>query len=54
MPRTVNGLWDELTSFENLHLAYMGARDGKRYRNEVMQFAVEAEEHLFNIQNHML
>jgi retron-type reverse transcriptase len=54
MPRTVNGLWDELTSFENLHLAYLGARDGKRYRNEVMQFAVEAEEHLFNIQNHML
>jgi hypothetical protein len=54
MPRTVNGLWEELTTFENLHLAYMGARDGKRYRNEVMQFSVEAEENLFNIQNHML
>jgi len=54
MPRTVTGLWNNLTTFENLHLAYLGACNGKRYRNEVMQFSIQAEEHLFNIQNHLL
>jgi len=54
MPRTANGLWENLTTFENLYLAYLGARDGKRYRNEVMQFSIEAEESLFNIQNHLI
>jgi len=54
MPRTVNGLWENLTSFENLYLAYLGARDGKRYRSDVMRFSIEAEENLCNIQNHLL
>jgi len=54
MPRTITGLWNNLTTFENLHHAWLGACNGKRYRNEVMQFSIEAEEHLFNIQNHLL
>lgn len=54
MPRTVNGLWAELTSFENLYAAFQGARHGKRYRLEVMRYAANLEENLINLQNHLL
>ncbi len=56
MPRTVNGLWAELTDFENLYQRQgrAAARLGKRYKMEVMKFAAEAEEALTGIQNHLL
>ncbi|KAA0257235.1 alpha/beta hydrolase [Deferribacter autotrophicus] len=54
MPKSVNGLWEEIVSFENLFAAYKEARRGKRYRNEVLQFGYNLEENLINIQNHLI
>jgi retron-type reverse transcriptase len=54
MTRTVNGLWSQLIDFENLHAAYLEARKGKRYRSEVLRYSINAEEHLANLQNHLI
>lgn len=54
MPRTVNGLWATVISFENLYHAFQDTRLGKRYQHEVMQFASRLEENLTNIQNHLI
>lgn len=54
MTRTVNGLWPQVIDFENLHAAYMEARKGKRFRAEVLRYSLNAEEHLANLQNHLI
>ncbi|VEH23141.1 reverse transcriptase/maturase family protein [Bordetella hinzii] len=54
MPRTVNGLWATIISFENLYHAFQDTRLGKRYQHEVMQYATRLEENLTNIQNHLI
>lgn len=54
MPRTVNGLWAKLTSFENLYQAFNGARLGKRYHGDVMRYAADVEANIVNLQNHLL
>lgn len=41
MPKTTNGLWAKLIEFENLYGAFQDARHGKRYRMDVMRFAVD-------------
>ncbi|MEW5885460.1 MAG: reverse transcriptase/maturase family protein [Pseudomonadota bacterium] len=54
MPRTHNGLWPDLIAFENLHAAYRAARMGKRYSPDVMRYALNLEENLINLHNHLV
>jgi len=54
MPKTYNNLWERVVSFENLRLAYLEARKGKRYKDEVLQFSFNLEENLTNLQNHLI
>lgn len=54
MTRTVSGLWSQVIDFENLHAAYLEARKGKRFRAEVLRYSLNAEEHLANLQNHLI
>ena len=54
MPVTTSGLWSQITNFENLYNAYLDARRGKRLRPDVLRFSANIEEHLVNLQNHLL
>lgn len=54
MPKTHNNLYSQVIDFDNVWQAYLAAREGKRYRREVAQFAVNLEENLLNIHNHLL
>ncbi len=54
MPITTTGLWSEIVSFDNLYHAFLEARHGKRYRWEVMNYAINLEENLINLQNHLI
>ena len=54
MPKTHNNLYSQIIDFDNLWQAYLSAREGKRYRREVAQFAVNLEENLLNIHNHLV
>jgi retron-type reverse transcriptase len=46
-------LWNELTSFENLYLAYRKAIRGKRFRPDVARFIVHAESELLQLQQEL-
>lgn len=52
--RTVNNLYERIYSFENLHAAYMKARRGKRYKDEVLEFTRNLEENLITMQNKLM
>ena len=54
MPKSVNGLWKEIISFENLLAAHKEARKGKKFKGDVLQFGYNLEENLLNIQNHLI
>lgn len=54
MPKTTNGLWAKLVDFDNLYHAFLEARRGKRYRMDVMRYAINLEENLINLQNHLI
>ncbi len=43
-------LWDGLTSFENLHRAFLKARRGKRTKSAVERFAFRLEHELVSLQ----
>ena len=43
-------LWDLITSFENLLLAYRKAKRGKRSRPDVARFSLDLEKHLLQLQ----
>ncbi|NMH83253.1 reverse transcriptase/maturase family protein [Heyndrickxia coagulans] len=49
-----NHLFEVVTSYENLYQAYLNARRGKRYRDEVLRFTANLEHNLFQIQNELL
>lgn len=53
MAKTVNGLWDDMVSFENLYAAFQGASKGKRYRFDRMVYAHNVEENIINLANHL-
>ena len=53
MPKTYGNLWPSITSWENLHSAYLEARKGKRYTAGVMNYTEHLEENLTNLQNHL-
>jgi hypothetical protein len=43
-------LFTQLVDFENLHAAYRGARDCKRYRSSILKFGYQLEENLLTLQ----
>ncbi|XJZ25934.1 reverse transcriptase domain-containing protein [Bacillota bacterium Lsc_1132] len=47
-------LYEKICDFENLYQAYLEARRGKRYRNDVLKYTANLEENLIQIQNELL
>lgn len=47
-------IYEQIYDFENLYLAYLEARKGKRYRDEVLEFSANLEENLIQIQNELI
>lgn len=47
-------LYSAIYDFENLYGAYRDARKGKKHRNEVLEFSVNLEENLIQIQNELI
>lgn len=54
MPKTHNNLFDKIVDWENLHRAFVAARQGKRFAPSVLRFQKDLEENLTNIQNHLM
>ena len=46
--------FEKICDFENLHSAYLKARRGKRYREEILKFGYNAESNLFNLRRELL
>jgi RNA-directed DNA polymerase len=51
--KTYNNLFEKIYSFENLHLAYLKARKGKRYRKEILNFSYNLEKNLLQIKEEL-
>jgi RNA-directed DNA polymerase len=49
-----NNLFEEVSSFKNLHLAYLKARKCKRYRDEILRFSWKLEENLLKIREDLV
>lgn len=52
--KTFKNLYEQIYSFENLYQAYLSARKGKRYRDQVLQFTANLEDNLIQIQNELI
>lgn len=52
--KTYKNLYPEICSFANIHRAYLKARQGKRYKNDVLKFSAQLEDNLIGIHNHLL
>lgn len=52
--KTYKNLYEQIYDFDNLHKAYLEARKGKRYRDEVLEYTANLEENLINLQNHLI
>lgn len=52
--KRVGNLYEQIYDFENLHQAYLEARKGKRYRDDVLKFTANLEENLIQIQNELI
>jgi len=50
LPTTYRTLWPQLVSFENLWLAYLAARRGKRTRPAVAAYELDADRHILRLQ----
>jgi retron-type reverse transcriptase len=53
MPKTYRHLWPQVISFENLWLAYLAARRGKRARPAVAAYDLDAETRLLRLQERL-
>jgi len=47
-------MFNQICSFQNLHLAYLKARKCKRYRKEILKFSYDMEENLLQLQEQLL
>lgn len=47
-------LYSKIYDFENLYQAYLEARKGTRYRDDVLEFSASLEENLIQIQNELI
>ena len=52
--KRVKNIYPKIYDYENLYSAYLHARKGKRYRNEVLRFTNNLEENLIDIQNSLI
>lgn len=52
--QSVKNLYEKIYDFENLYKAWEEARKGKRYRDDVLIFNRNYEEHLIDIQNQLI
>ncbi len=52
--KSFNNLFEQIYSFENLHLAYLKARKNKRYKKEVLEFSANLEEQIITLQNELI
>lgn len=53
-PKTFNGLWLSIVSFENLYKGYQEARKLKRFRSEILRYEKNLEERLIDTQNRLI
>jgi len=51
--KAYRNLFDNVYSFQNLHLAYFKARKCKRYRDEILEFSYNLEENLLKLQEEL-
>lgn len=51
---TFKNLYEQIYNYENLYQAYLSARKGKRYRDQVLQFSANLEDNLIQIQNELI
>ena len=54
MKRKSKDLYEKICSFENLHRAYLKARKGKRYKDEILRFGCHQEEFLLQLREELL
>ena len=54
MAKTYKNLYPEIYDFQNLYAAYLKARRGKRYKNDVLAFSAHLEESLIQLQNELI
>jgi len=52
--KRLGGLWPQITSFENLYIAYQKARRGKKRAYEIARFALNLESELLALQAQLL
>lgn len=52
--KTFNNLYSKIYNFENLLNAYNSAKKNKRYKNEVIEFGLNLDENLIQIQNELI
>lgn len=52
--QSIKNVYEKIYDFENLHKAWEEARKGKRYRDDVLIFNANYEEHLIDIQNQLI
>ncbi|MCK9520322.1 MAG: reverse transcriptase/maturase family protein [Syntrophales bacterium] len=51
--KTHKHLYARICEFDNIHHAYLKARRGKRYKDDVLAFSARLEEHLIDIHNQL-
>jgi len=54
MPKTHRHLFEQIVAFDNLHQAYIKARQNKRYRSEVLSFSANLEEELLLLRRELI
>lgn len=52
--KRLENVYEKIYDFENLHQAYLEARKGKRYRQDVLRFTANLEENLIQLQNELI
>ncbi len=52
--KRVKNIYEKVYDFDNLYNAYLNARKGKRFRDDVLKFSSNVEEHLIDIQNELM
>lgn len=52
--KTLRNIYPAIYDFDNLYQAYLEARKAKRYRQDVLQFTMNLEENLIQIQNELI
>lgn len=54
MSKQIKNIYKEICSYENLNRAYLNARKGKRFRDEVLHFSFNVEENLMEIREELI